>query len=128
MALRPEISIPAGLATAAVVASIYQRGLPPAADVRRADPGNADIEATRKQNAWLAAGVVGGISLIAKDPAIFIIGGTMVVAYDWFTRHANYVNPITGTVDRVLSREEQSVPTQEMDDSAYGPPDLSMVS
>lgn len=121
MAQKPEISIPAGLATAALVYAIYNRGLPPIADLRTVPPGNGDVQATRKQNAWLAAGTVGAISLVAKDPTIFIFGGAMVVALDWTTRHADLVNPITGKVDRVLRRADQVESTQVTDDAAYGP-------
>jgi predicted NBD/HSP70 family sugar kinase len=117
MALKPEISIPAGLATAAVVATIYRGGMPNLADIRAAEAGNEDVEAVRKQNAWAAAAVVGGISLIAKDPAIFIVGGVMLLIMDWTTRHADAVNPTIGKVDRVLRRTEQGEPTQAVADA-----------
>ena len=60
--------------------------------MRVGKPGDATIEATRRQNAWLAAGTVAGVSLIAKDPTVFIIGGSMVVALDWLTRTNNWTN------------------------------------
>lgn len=100
MALRAEVSIPAALATAAVVGTIYNRGLPPGVDVRtNPTVGDRDVEAARKQNAWTAAAVVGGISLIAKDPTIFIVGGAMLVALDWVTRVNNFVNPLSGKIE-----------------------------
>jgi hypothetical protein len=99
MGLKPEVSIPTALATGSIVYTIYNRGLPPTADIRRGEPGNADIEAARKANAWMAASVVGGISLIAKDATIFIVGGAMVVGLDWLTRYSNWTNPLSGRVD-----------------------------
>lgn len=96
MALKPEISIGVGLATAAVVWSIYQNATPTIADIRAGAPQDETIDGTRKMAAWTAAGVVAGISLIAKDPTVFVVGGTMVVAVDWWHRHANAVNPDTG--------------------------------
>ena len=99
MPRKPEVSIGLGLATAALVYSIYGRGLPTHADTRVGKPGDETIEAARKQNAWLAAGTVAGISLIAKDPTIFIVGGTMVIALDWLTRTNNWTNPLSGRVD-----------------------------
>lgn len=123
-ARRPEVSISAGLAMAALVYSIYSRGMPPLADIRRSTPGEADqsdIDVVRRQNAWLAGGTVAGVSLIAKDPTIFIVGGAMVVALDWMHRHANSVSPFTGKIEGFLTREEQMQPTQAMDDGAYGP-------
>lgn len=96
--MKPEVSIPVGLATAAVVYGIYSNATPTIADIRVGPAQDNNIESARKMAAWTAAAVVGGISLIAKDPTVFIIGGTMVVALDWWTRHANAVNPDTGTV------------------------------
>jgi hypothetical protein len=99
MASRPEISIPAALATATVVYSIYNRGMPPTLDVRAAGVGDKNVEAVRKQNAWLAAATVAGISLIAKDATVFIVGGAMVVALDWMTRANIWTNPESGKVE-----------------------------
>jgi hypothetical protein len=53
----------------------------------------------RKQNAWMAAAVVSGISLLAKDATVFIVGGAMVVGLDWLTRYANWTNPASGKLD-----------------------------
>jgi len=99
MGLKPEVSIPVALATGTVVYTIYNRGLPSTADVRVGKQGDDTIDAVRKQNAWMAAGVVSGISLLAKDATVFIVGGAMVVALDWFTRYANWTNPLTGRLD-----------------------------
>lgn len=100
MPLRAEISIPAALATGTIVYTIQGRGLPPI-DVRaNAQPGDDMIESVRKQNAWLAAATVAGISLIARDPVVFIVGGAMVIAMDWLTRINNYTSPLTNKVDR----------------------------
>jgi hypothetical protein len=98
MARKPEISLGLGLATATIVYSVYNHGLPGQADIAVGEPGNDTIETVRKQNAWLAGGVVAGISLLAKDPTVFIIGGAMVIALDWITRYNNFTNPVTGSV------------------------------
>jgi hypothetical protein len=96
MSLRPEISLGVALATGAVVYAIYQNATPTIADIRTGPPGDATIDASRKSASWLAAGVVAGISLIARDPTVFIVGAGEIVALDWWTRHANEVNPDTG--------------------------------
>lgn len=96
MALKPEVSIGTGLGVAGLVFAIYANATPNIADVRAADPGNQDIDATRKMAAFTSVGVVSGVSLIAKDPTVLIIGGAMVIAMDWWHRHANLVNPETG--------------------------------
>jgi 4-amino-4-deoxy-L-arabinose transferase-like glycosyltransferase len=95
----PEVSLGLGLATATVAYTIYNRNLPPGADQRVGAPGDDHLEAARKQSAWLAAGTVAGISLLAKDPTIFVIGGLSVVVLDWLTRVNNWTNPLSGRMD-----------------------------
>lgn len=110
MALKAEVSLPVALATGTVVWTIYNRGLPSHADLRVGSPGDDTIEAVRKQNAWMAAAVVAGISLLAKDPVVFIFGGSMVVAVDWMTRVNNWTNPLKNRVDvNPFTTEERSV-------------------
>jgi hypothetical protein len=99
MASRPEITIPAALATGTLVYTIYNRGMPPVLDVRAAKVGDNNVEAVRRQNAWMAAATVAGISLIAKDATVFIVGGAMVVALDWMTRANIWTNPASGKVE-----------------------------
>lgn len=94
--LKPEVSIGVGLATAAVVYGVYTTAVPTIADTRSMPPQNGDIEASEKSAAWMSAAVVGAISLIAKDPTVFILGGSMVVALSWWYKHANTVNPAFG--------------------------------
>lgn len=111
MALKPEISLGVGLATAAVVWSIYQNATPTIADIRSGPAQDDTIDGSRKMASWTAAGVVAGISLLAKDPTVFVLGASMVVAVDWWHRHANAVNPDTGkaTMPRQASAVLQSV-------------------
>ena len=96
MALKPELSIGASLAVGAVVYGIFQTHVPDAASVRHQQPGVINIDKARRTATWTAAAVVGGISLLAKDPTIFIVGGTMTAVMDWTMRHANAVHPETG--------------------------------
>jgi hypothetical protein len=96
MALKPEISLPVAAATAALVWAVYQTHMPNVADVRGAAPNNGTIDTSRKITTWEAAGIVSAISLIAKDPTVFIIGGAMVVMLDFTHRHANATHPNTG--------------------------------
>jgi hypothetical protein len=96
MGLKPEVSITTGLAVGALVWTIYNRALPADVDVRVAQPNDTDIESSRKKAAYTAAAVVSAVSLIAKDATVFILGGSMVVAVDWWARHANAVNPEIG--------------------------------
>ena len=42
--------------------------------------------------------MVAGISLLAQDPAIFIVGGSMVAVLDFTSRHSSAVHPQTGQI------------------------------
>jgi hypothetical protein len=96
MALKPEISLTVGLATGAMVYGIFVNGTPTVADVRKSPANDKDAAAAEKSAAWMSAAVVGAVSLIAKDPTVFIIGGSMTVALAWWYRHANMVEPEYG--------------------------------
>lgn len=88
MSLKPEASIATSLAVCGVVYAIHSNLTPPVADMQALPVGNADVDDAERKATWLSAGVVCGISLIAKDPAIFIIGATATVALAFFSRHA----------------------------------------
>jgi hypothetical protein len=91
-----EGSLAIGAATAAVVWGIYNGALPTIAECRVSDEDDRDLAATERTAAWTAAAVVGGISLIAKDPTVFVIGGSMIVILSWWHRHANQHAPTMG--------------------------------
>jgi hypothetical protein len=95
MSLKPDVSLGVALATATVVYGIHQNLTPPIADVRSLEKNNADIGASERAATWTSAAVVAGISLLAKDPTVFIVGGTMVVVMSWITKHADQVDTVT---------------------------------
>lgn len=99
MALKPESSVMAGAMVAAITIAIYQMHLPSMSEVRRAEPDDPQLEASRKQAAWWAAGTVGAISLLTMDPNIFIIGGGTLAVMDYYHKHANQMNSDTGQVN-----------------------------
>lgn len=121
MALKPEVSISVGLATAALVYSVYSNATPSITEIRAAKPNDSDVEASRKLAAWTSAGVVAAVSLISKDPTVFILGGAMVVAVDWWHRHANAVNPMVGKATAMMNRDGNlPVETQENSEASFG--------
>jgi hypothetical protein len=67
------------------------------ADIRVGAPNDDHIDRSERAASWLSVAVVAGISLVAKDPAIFIIGGATVVGMAWWTRYGNALNPLTGS-------------------------------
>lgn len=115
--MKAETSVIAGLSTAALVYAIYANATPTIADIRVAKPADPDIESSRKLAAWTSAGVVAGVSLIAKDGTIFVMGGAMIIALDWWHRHANEVTPATA---RATAPDVVPVETQMNDEGAFG--------
>jgi hypothetical protein len=95
MALTPSASLGVGLATAGLVVAIHSRATPGMADIRVGEPGDDNIDRAERAASWMSVGVVSAISLLAKDPMIFIIGGATAVAMAWWTRHGNTLNPLT---------------------------------
>lgn len=122
--MKAETSIVAGVSVAALVYAIYSNATPSIADIRVAKPHDADIEASRKLAAWTSAGVVAGVSLIAKDATIFTLGGAMIIALDWWHRHANEVTPLTA---RATAPDMVPVETQMNSESEYGYEDMMTV-
>jgi hypothetical protein len=118
--LKAEVSIPVALATAAIVYAVFNNATPSIADIRSAPPNNADIATSERMATITSAAIVGGISLIARDVNIFIIGGTMVVIMAFWTRHANAVNPTTGKVQVPGAIPTVPPSTQSQDPTAYG--------
>jgi 4-amino-4-deoxy-L-arabinose transferase-like glycosyltransferase len=86
--LEPPQSIAVGLATLGVVYAIHSNLTPTDADMKALPAGNADVDASERKATWLSAGVVCGISLLAKDPTIFVIGSVGTVALAWMSRHS----------------------------------------
>lgn len=120
MAQKPEFSLTIGVAVAAMVGAIYVNATPTLTDIRAADQNDSDVAAARKVAAWTSAGLVGGVSLLAKDPTVFILGGAAVVVFDWWIRHANAVIPSVGKA--TVGAMEASVPsvTQDQAPASYG--------
>lgn len=98
MSLKPEVSLGMAAATATIVWAIYDHNMPSPVDTRSNPAGNPAVDSQRRVASWTAAGAVAGISLLAKDPTIFIVGGAMVIALDWTHRHANVVDNTTNSV------------------------------
>lgn len=111
--LKPEISIPVALATGVLVWGIYTNVTPTMLDLRAA-PANDDMaDGARKSAAWTSAAAVAGVSLIARDPVIFIFGGAFVVVADWLTRHSIAVNPDTGRATLPGGRRDATMQVQD---------------
>lgn len=94
--LSKEGSILGAAAIGTAVYGIYQLALPTIADTRAAPSHDANLYASERAASWATAGLVAGISILAKDPTIFTVGGIMVIGMAWWHRHSNAVEPALG--------------------------------
>lgn len=119
--LKPEGSLMAGLATAAMVYGTYTFSLPNGAAIHATDAQDLNIEAGRRKAAIQSAAVVGIVSLLAKDKTIFVLGGLMLIALDWHARVANAASPLTGKVvsNTGYQSAAASVPDRQQGEAAY---------
>jgi hypothetical protein len=111
------MSIGAGLATAGVVFAIYSQATPSMADIRVARPNDEQIQATNKTALWMSIAVVSGVSLIAKDSNIFIMGGAMALVMFWWTEHGNMVNPLTNDISQEGAQQVEVAPAADEADA-----------
>lgn len=125
--LKPDASLGVGLATAGVVFGIYSQATPSIADIRVGDQNDEQIASSDKTALWTSIVIVSGVSLIARDPTIFILGGSMALVMTWWTKHANALNPLTGSLHAispqqvdVLNTEDQGNAGMDMSDSVVG--------
>lgn len=99
MALKPEASVMSGLAVCGVVWGIHSNFTPTMADMQGLPAGNKDVDNSERAATWLSIGVVSGISLLAKDPTIFVMGSIATVAMAFLTRNAVWTEAAGGLVN-----------------------------
>lgn len=99
MSLKPEASLMGGLAVATLVYAIHSNATPTLADMQGLPTGTKDVDQSERRATWMSAGVVAGISLLARDPGIFVIGAAMTVAMAWASRHALWTDSLTGPIN-----------------------------
>jgi hypothetical protein len=118
MSLKPEASVLSGLAVGAVVFAIHSNFTPSQADMQGLPAGNKDLDRSERQATWLSAGVVAGISLLAKDPTIFVIGSFATVAMAFLTRNAVWTDSVSGIIGAGPGPGQSAV---SANDTATGP-------
>jgi hypothetical protein len=119
-----ETSVLGGLAVAGVVYSVHSNFTPTQADIQGLPSGNHDIDGAERKATWLSIGIVSGVSLLAKDPTIFVIGSAMTVAMAFFTRHAVWTDSMSGLVNAgpgqsAVSANDVATGPQMSDTEAY---------
>lgn len=99
--LKPNEQIIVSAATATAVFAVFQLNAPNLADVKWAAPGgqaSVNTHKSVKAAVWTSAAFVSGLALLAKDPAIFIVGGLLTAVEGWKYYHANSTDATTGAV------------------------------
>ena len=126
--LSPDGSIVGGIATGVLVYAIYDRSLPDAATMGATPSNDPNIESGRKKAVWTSAAVLAGVTLLTRDPNVFILGGAILVALDLHARHGNAANPDTGKIDLGVDANAYAGAGSAGYGTAYGQGKLSVVS
>lgn len=98
MALKAEVGLAVAAATGALVYGIFQVETPTMADIHAAPAHNPYVGRSVNSAGWTSAIAVSGISLLAKDPTVFVIGGAFAAYLTWRAKHASMTDPGTGQV------------------------------
>lgn len=96
--LKPSESVTVGLGVAAGVFAVYGN-LPAIPDIRVAQPNDPEITKSERGASWFAIGLVSGVSLLTKDPTVFVIGGLAMIGASIWHQHANAYDMQTGRVE-----------------------------
>jgi hypothetical protein len=67
--------------------------MPTTTDILVGPQGDPDIARMQRAATWISIAAVSGISLIARDPTVFVLGGSMVIALTVWNHVANWNDP-----------------------------------
>ncbi len=91
--LTPENSIVAGLATVALVIGNYNLHNGTAAQANMTEPNHPALTGSNKKAGYTSLIMVAGISLVARDANIFILGTAAIIVMHSSYIHSIAVNP-----------------------------------
>ena len=94
--LKPEGSYVAGIAVAGGVWAIYNMSVGPMSTAHASDSNHPANESSRKKAGYMAFIFVAGLTVIAKDANIGLLGFGSIVALEVTYRHAIMASPVTG--------------------------------
>jgi hypothetical protein len=112
--LKPNEQIIVAASVAVAVYGIFQLNAPSLADVKASTPGGAASLNTHKSvktAVWTSAVLVAGLGILAKDPAIFIVGGLLTSVEGWKYMQANATDADGNVVAPGASVNGQPSPT-----------------
>lgn len=112
--LTPETSVLVGALTAIGVVAIQTGSVPNLTDIGAAPQHDETVESARRKAAIEATVLVVGVSLIARDLGVYVIGGLVLIGMDYLVKHQNATNPATNKLDTETTvRNLYSMPSYE---------------
>lgn len=109
--LKPNENLMLAAAVGAVVYGTYNIALPTIADTRGLPGGTPDIDKAEKVATWASVTVVSGISLLAKSPEVFVVGGLITIGLAWSYKHASQVDNFQTQVRSLITPDKDSTPS-----------------
>jgi hypothetical protein len=120
MPINPQNATTAGVMVGIVDVLIWRHFVPNMSDVRTAMPFNGDIESAERTALLVGTMFTLVVAGFARSAEVFAVGGLVLVALDFATKHANAVHPDTGKMAG-MDAQDQTAP---MSDS-YPMPDYA---
>ena len=99
-----------GIMVGIVDVLIWRHFVPTVADIRTAEPFNQDIEKAERTALLVGTGFTLVVAGFARSAEVFAIGGLVLVALDFATKHSNAVSPQTGKAAQQMPTESTSFP------------------
>lgn len=102
---------------------IFQHFMPSVTDIKASDQFNPLVESSERTALLVATGFTALVSGFVRSWDTFLIAGATIVAIDFAMKHANAVNPDTGTMAGPggASMDTTSIhPLPNYEDSATG--------
>jgi hypothetical protein len=78
---------------------IFNHFMPPVIDVRSNEPNNSEIEKSERTGLIVGAAFLVLLTAFTQKVETFAIAGGALVAIDFAYKHANAVNPNSGTME-----------------------------
>jgi hypothetical protein len=78
---------------------IWRHFVPTVADIRTAPAHDSDLEKAERTALLVGTGFTLLVAGFAKSAEVFAIGGSVLIALDFATKHANAVNPTSGKME-----------------------------
>lgn len=97
--LKPEVSVPVTVTTAALVFGLFSGLTLPAADTRAATPNDPKLRAGERQAFYLSLAAAAGVGALSRDPWPFVAGATTAVILVWIERINIATDPVTDRVN-----------------------------